>query len=431
VKAIVKPGKLKGEMEAPASKSSMQRACAAAFIRKGKTRLVNPGFSSDDKAALSIIKQMGAVVTIGDNSVEIDGGNFSTDIGSIDCGESGLSSRLFTSLAALSEKPVVIKGAGSLNKRPFDFFDKIMPSLGVLCKSDQGRLPLEIRGPLKPADITIDGSLSSQFLTGLLFAYAAAKAENVTITVENLKSKPYIDLTLSVMNAFNLTVPVNDRYTSFHFKSDNVSEDYDDEVLEFEVEGDWSGAAFLLVAGAINGNSLKVRGLDLLSLQSDRRILDALVSAGADMDLQDEQICISKSKLRSFELDATECPDLFPPLVALASFCKGESRIKGVHRLEYKESNRALTLQEEFGKIGVTIRFEDDTMVITPPREIKGGVTTSHDDHRIAMALAVAGVGAHGKIVIEGAEAVKKSYPYFWQHLQNVGGLVSLNEIDQ
>jgi 3-phosphoshikimate 1-carboxyvinyltransferase len=429
VKATIKPGSIKGEQAVAASKSAMQRACAAAFIRNGQTRLVNAGFSEDDKAALSIIKQMGATVSIGDNFVDITGGNFAKDIGKIDCGESGLSSRLFTSLVALSDKPVTVTGSGSLKTRPFSFFDEILPKLEVSCHSDNGHLPLEITGPLKPADLVIDGSLSSQFLTGLLFAFTAAKAHNVTITVNDLASKPYIDLTLKVMQDFNLPVPENNNYQQFYFPAQFITGNTSDELLEYTIEGDWSGAAFLLVAGAINGKQLDVKGLDLLSVQADRKIIEALVAAGADMDFRSDDIRMKKSKLKGFEFDARDCPDLFPPLVSLACYCEGETIINGVHRLEHKESHRALTLQEEFGKLGVKIVVNDDNLIVKPPKVIRGAFTDSHNDHRIAMALAVTALNAENEVVINHAEAVKKSYPYFWQHLQNVGALVSLNEI--
>jgi 3-phosphoshikimate 1-carboxyvinyltransferase len=429
VKAIVKQGSIKGEIIAAASKSAMQRACAAAFIRKGQTRLINAGFSEDDKAALSIVKQMGATVSVGDNFVDVTGGNFADDIGIIDCGESGLSSRLFTSLVALSNKSVTVTGSGTLKKRPFSFFDEVMPLLGVSCHSDNGHLPLEIRGPVKPVDLTIDGSLSSQFLTGLLFAYAAAGAHNVSITVNNLASKPYIDLTLKVMGEFGLPVPENMGYTKFNFLSNaEVKKRNEKKLFRYSIEGDWSGAAFMLVAGAINATALKVKGLDLLSVQGDRKILEALIAAGADIDFRSNFIKVKKSRLKGFEFDATDCPDLFPPLVSLAAYCEGETIIIGVHRLEHKESHRALTLQKEFKKLGVEILIQDDKMIIKPPEKVGGGITDSHNDHRIAMALAVVALGAEKAITINGAEAVKKSYPYFWQHLKNVCALVSLKD---
>ena len=208
---------------------------------------------------------------------------------------------------------------------------------------------------MKPKDIVVDGSLSSQFLTGLLFAYSGADASDVTIKVKNLNSKPYIDLTLKLMADFGLKTPENKNYQEFYFPKRSIAE-FSHASFNYTVEADWSGGAFLLVAGAISGN-IAVKGLDIFSTQADKAILQALMQSEANISITEDQIEISESKLKAFHFDATDCPDLFPPLVALASYCEGTSVIEGIHRFTHKESNRALTLQEEFGKMGIEISF--------------------------------------------------------------------------
>lgn len=416
MQVTVSPSKVYGTIIAPASKSAMQRACAAALLRGGKTILHNPGISNDDNAALDIITQLGALVIKEDKTIVIESSGVNQVNDTIDCGESGLSARMFTSVAALSRKPILVTGSGSLRKRPFSFFTETLPQLGVNCTSQDGLLPLHIKGPLVPQNISVDGSLSSQFLTGLLFAFAAAKASDVTITVNNLNSKPYIDLTLQVMKDFDLSVPRNNDYQSFYFPVQE-NKPAAGQVYNYTVEGDWSGGAFLLVAGAVAGD-LVVKGLDVFSTQADKAILQALMQSGANISIEESQIHVRKSRLKPFHFNATDCPDLFPPLVALAAYCDGTSVIEGVHRLTHKESNRALTLQEEFGKMGVTITFQDDLMLVKGGEEVKGAQVHSRHDHRIAMACAVAALGADGDVVIEEAEAVNKSYPQFWEHLQ-------------
>lgn len=401
----------------------MQRACAAALLRRGGTRLHNPGISADDEAALKIIQQLGASIQRDGNAIEILSKGVAPVANKIDCGESGLSSRMFTSIAALSSEPISITGSGSLTRRPFHFFTEVLPQLGVSVKSNNGCLPLEIRGPLTPANITIDGSLSSQFLTGLLFAYAAAGAAGVTIQVENLASKPYIDLTLAVMNDFGLPVPVNDNYQRFLFHKSTATPT-EDQPLEYTVEGDWSGAAFLLVAGAINGD-IVVKGLDVFSTQADKAVLQPLMQSGALISVEEKQIHVRKSRLQPFHFNATDCPDLFPPLVALAAYAEGRSVLEGVNRLTHKESNRALTLQEEFGKMGVGITLQDDLMIIDGGEGLQSAAVHSRHDHRIAMACAVAALGAAGDVEIEEAEAVNKSYLQFWQHLQSLKATIT------
>jgi 3-phosphoshikimate 1-carboxyvinyltransferase len=417
MQVTVTPSKISGSLFAAASKSSMQRACAAALVRSGKVVLQNPGTSADDQAALGIIKQLGARVDFVDDTVEIHSTGVHPVGDMIDCGESGLSVRMFTSIASISDRTISITGSGSLVKRPLSFFNEVLPQLDVICNSNNGYLPLQIKGPLQPKDIEVDGSLSSQYLTGLLMAYSAANASGVTIRVNNLNSKPYIDLTLDVMKAFELKVPENNDYKEFYFKKD-PSGTTTSNTINYTVEGDWSGAAFLLVAGAVAG-SLEVKGLDVFSTQADKAILQALTQAGAVMSVTQEHIQISNAPLKAFHFNATDCPDLFPPLVALASYCNGTTAIEGVNRLTHKESNRALTLQEEFGKMGIEITLQDDLMLVKGGT-VKGAEVSSHHDHRIAMACAVAALKAEGNMEISNAEAVNKSYPQFWEHLQKL-----------
>jgi 3-phosphoshikimate 1-carboxyvinyltransferase len=305
-----------------------------------------------------------------------------------------------------------------------DFFDEILPRLNVTVRSNKGRLPITLSGPLQPGDIEIDGSLSSQFLTGLLMAYAAADAKDVTITVNNLKSKPYIDLTLKVMQAFGLNAPRNKNYEAFYFEAP-VPGLAAAQTPRYTVEGDWSGGAFLLVAGAIAGN-IEIYGLDPDSAQADKKILAALQDAGAGMEISNKSIKLFPGNLKAFAFDATDCPDLFPPLVALAAYCNGLTTIKGVSRLAHKESNRGLTLKEEFGKLGLIVDLEEDTMQIQGGKGLKGATVNSRHDHRIAMACAVAALQAEGETTIEEAEAINKSYPDFFDDLAALGAGIKI-----
>lgn len=438
MKVTIQPSQLKGIIQAPASKSSMQRACAAALLRNGETIIRNPGNSNDDQAAIGIIKALGAEVVNKEEELIVNSFGVNPRTNEINCGESGLSIRMFTPIIALSEKEITINGTGSLTSRPMDFFDEILPQLGVKIKSNNGKLPIIIQGPLQPKNIEIDGSLSSQFLTGLLMAYAASPSpsvdddledpisEDVSIKVRNLKSKPYIDLTLDVMKRFGLRAPLHNNYEEFVFNRDSTFISLPGGGGIYTVEGDWSGGAFLLVAGAIAG-PITVRGLDLASTQADKAIVDALMAANAGIAMDGKSIQLVPADMNAFDFDATDCPDLFPPLVALASYCKGETHIKGVSRLTHKESNRSLTLQEEFGKMGVKIELADDVMIIHGGNGLKGTSVHSRHDHRIAMACAVAALKAEGETEIEEAQAVKKSYPDFYNDLEKLGADVSLN----
>jgi 3-phosphoshikimate 1-carboxyvinyltransferase len=416
--ATIKPSPLKGTIQAPTSKSSMQRACTAALLAKGKSVIYHPGYSNDDKAAVDIIKRLGAEITIDDEEMIVNSrGIFPTER-EVNCGESGLSIRMFTPIIALADKEITINGEGSLLNRPMDFFDEILPQLGVEIKSNNGKLPITVKGPLQPKNIEIDGSLSSQFLTGLLMAYAAADAKDVAIRVNNLASKPYIDLTLDVLRRFGLKLPENKNYGEFYFSE----ETHHSSLIthEYHVEGDWSGGAFLLVAGAIAG-PITIRGLDMMSTQADKAIMKALSDANAGFAIEAKGIKLHPAEMKAFEFDATDCPDLFPPLVALASYCKGQTKIKGVNRLTHKESDRSASLQQEFGKMGVRVEVNDDVMIIHGGSTVKGAKVHSHHDHRVAMACAVAALKAEGETTIEAADAVKKSYPDFFSDLKLLG----------
>ncbi|MFM7359019.1 MAG: 3-phosphoshikimate 1-carboxyvinyltransferase [Sediminibacterium sp.] len=424
MRAIVSPSSLSGVLQAPASKSSMQRACAAALLHRGETLLLNPGHSNDDLAALDVIAKLGAEVHMqNDHSLRIHSKGIHPVNDTIHCGESGLGIRMFTPIAALSALPLQITGSGSLVNRPMNFFDQIFPLLGVAIESNQGKLPLRIRGPLQPASITVDGSLSSQFLTGLLMAFGSAVIDEVVITVDNLASKPYIDLTLDVMRHFGRNVRhINHRY--FYIATAEQMPPYH---ISYTVEGDWSSVSFLLVAGAIAG-SVRVNGISQSSSQADKSILQALKDAGAHLEMGNDFVEVNAGRLKSFHFDATHCPDLFPPLVALAAICSGTSTVKGISRLLHKESNRALTLQQEFTKLGVDIQLSGDDMLITGAGELRSAEVHSHHDHRIAMACAVAALRSEQSVEIAMAEAINKSYPDFFRHLSALGARVDLNE---
>lgn len=424
----IQPSKVKGSIQAAASKSSMQRALAAALLKKGQSVLHNPGHSNDDNAAIEVISALGAKVEKqADDTLSIISEGVKPITHLVNCGESGLGIRMFAPIIAMSNITITINGEGSLLTRPMDFFDEVLPALGVTIKSNDGKLPLQVQGPLNPRNIDIDGSLSSQFLTGLLMAYAASDSEGVSITVKNLKSKPYIDLTLQVIKQFGLKTPVNKNYEEFFFPvlAQNGTKQKDDTV-HYAVEGDWSGAAFLLVAGAIAG-AVEVKGIHNTSTQADKKIIDALLDAGAEVEVSDDRVSVSRKNLEAFDFNATDCPDLFPPLVALAAHCKGITRIRGLRRLKHKESDRGLTLKEEFTKLSTQIDLNDDEMLVHGNGGIfvKNRILNSHHDHRIAMACAVACIAGDFDVQIRHAEAVNKSYPDFWQHMIKLGALIS------
>jgi 3-phosphoshikimate 1-carboxyvinyltransferase len=411
---IVAPSKIKGIVKAPASKSMTQRAIAAALLAGGESTILNPSYCDDSLAAMSIATGLGARVKPGTAEISITGGEELKEH-RLNCGESGLAIRMFSPIAALYPGEIHITGAGSLKNRPMNMIEDALRQFGVACTSNNGFLPLTIKGPLTGGECEIDGSISSQLLTGLLMALPVT-AKNSIVKVNDLKSKPYIDMTLQVLDKFGIRV-INDNYSRFIIAG---NQKYKASV--FDVESDWSGGAFLLVAGAIAGE-ITVEGLRTDSRQSDKAILTALDKAGAMLSISDNSVTVSKSDLKAFEFDSTESPDLFPPLVALASYCKGISGIKGAKRLIHKESNRADALVEEFGKLNIKVEVSNDYMIVTGGK-VNSGKVNSHEDHRIAMALATAALGASGRVAIKDSHCIGKSYPEFFDDLKNIGAEV-------
>lgn len=407
----VEPAEISGSITAPPSKSHMVRAAAAALLCKDDCLIENPSFCDDGAAALGIIESLGAELTRSEAGVNISGG-LSRASAVLDCRESGLSIRLFSAIAAIAGGEITLKARGSLSRRPMDMIVQPLQSLGASCSSENGLAPIRIQGPIKGGMVTVDASESSQFLTGLLMALPLCD-EDSTIRVDRLKSTPYLRVTLQMMNAFGLSVDCDEALSLFHVPGrQTYSRD------SYRVVGDWSGVAFPAVAGAIAGQ-VTIEGLDPSDLQADRGVIEALRSAGAAVDIHGESMTVAKRPLKAFEFDATSCPDLFPSLVALAVNCEGVSKITGASRLIHKESNRADALIGEFTKLGAEIGQSGDALVITGS-PILGGEADSWGDHRIAMALALAGIVSKRGVRISRPEAVDKSYPNFYKDLERL-----------
>jgi 3-phosphoshikimate 1-carboxyvinyltransferase len=322
--------------------------------------------------------------------------------------------RLFSAIAATYGKKFTLTGTGSLLKRPVTMTTEPLIELGVTCTTHAGFPPIVVKGPVKGGKITIDGSISSQALTGLLMALPLCK-EDSRIKVLNLKSKPYITMTLSLLQDFGISIESDKNYTDFFIKGSQRYKSRD-----YTIEGDWSGAAFLLTAGALSGK-ITVKNLQRGSVQGDKKIIDVLVSAGARINVKEDLVEVEKGSLGAFEFDATETPDLFPPLAALACYCKGVNRIFGIERLKYKESDRASVLISELTKIGARISVLENCMEIEGS-SLRGGSIDSHNDHRIAMAGAVAALCSEEGVRIKNWQVVTKSYPDFFEDLLSIGG---------
>lgn len=411
---LVKPSNVDGEIKAPPSKSLMQRVVAASVLSGSTVRILNPSLCEDSLAALGVAETLGAKVSAGEGCVIIKNG-IGQGFRRLDCGESGLCMRMFTAVSALRDAETELSGGRQLLNRPVSNIELPLKDLGADCRTNRGMPPVTVRGVIKGGNATIDGSCGSQFLTGLLITLPLAERNSI-LMVENLRSRPYIDMTLKMLADLDIEIE-SENYRCFSIRG---GQRYD--FNEYIIEGDWSGSSFMLVAGAIAGK-VAVRGLAHDSRQGDRRMIDALRLAGAEPSLENGTVGIKRSILRSFHFDATDCPDLFPPLAALACCCQGVTTIKGTSRLKHKESDRGEALAREFTRLGAAITIAGDVMVIEG-KPLRGGRVDSHGDHRIAMALAIAALRADGRVLIDGSHCVRKSYPAFFEDLRSIGGEV-------
>jgi 3-phosphoshikimate 1-carboxyvinyltransferase len=379
------------------------RALAVAMLCRGKTIIRNFTLCDDVEVAINTIKSLGAEIEINKNEMQITGSHVSK-ITNLFCGESALCLRIFAPVVAFFSKDFLISGEKTLLKRNIDDVPQALTLSGLQCE-DKKYLPLRIKGQIKGGKIKLNAGNTSQTLSGLLTILPLCREDSV-IDVENLNSKPYIDLTINVLEKFGIKI-INENYRRFFIAG---NQNYS--VCTLEIEGDWSGASCLLAAAA-TGGSITVTNLNPQSKQADAAMLDVLRLCGADVMIEENTITVEKNHLNAFEFDASDCPDLFPAIVALAANCKGTSVIKGALRLQNKETDRAKILMREFARLNVKIELKNDIMYIAGS-DISAATVDTHGDHRIAMALAAASVNANGKVIIDNAESVSKSYPDFW-----------------
>lgn len=411
----ISPSGISGTIEAPASKSLTQRVIAAGLLAEGTTAILNPAYCNDSLAAVAMAGELGASIRSEPDRIIIESRRKPSGPVTLNCNESGLALRMFAPVSAIITESVILEGKGSLMHRPVAMIGQALSQLGVTVEATDGRLPLKLTGRLRPGRAFVDGSAGSQLLTGLLMALPLADGES-RIDVAGLTSKPYIGLTLGLLDEFGITIENNS------FRTFIIPGNQSYRAHEYTVEGDWSNAAFLLVAGATAGR-VTVEGLNLHSIQADRAILTVLNEAGAALVTAPDAVTSSLSGLHSFTFDATDSPDLFPPLAALAAGCEGTSSIRGVGRLRHKESDRAEAIADVLEAMKIKVKISGDEMLITGG-SVQGAVVSSHNDHRIAMMASVMAANATAPVTVTGAEAVAKSYPGFYNDMGRLGAVI-------
>ena len=404
-------------MKAPGSKAYTHRALLASLLSPGKSVIEGPLHCDDIQRTLEGIQRLGAKVVVKKTRTISSGVRKpTTSSRPIDCGESGATLRFLTAISSTSLKTVRLRGSRRLAKRPLDPLVKAVNSLGASAHaiSDEYGLEVLVRGPLRGGEVTVRGDISSQFISGLLFAAPLALGD-VTINVEGgLESRPYVDMSIDVLKKHGISIEESDGKFMIPAPQKFVPASH-------KVPGDFSSAAFLIAATGTAGDKITISGLSPYEFEPDSAILKLAPEIGLEVQQNDNSLTIGKGELDGFEFDASNNPDLVPPLETIGCFADGSSEIRGVKRLIYKESNRLQTLPTELAKMGARIHVEDDFIRIDGKRELTGAAFDSQGDHRVAMACAVASLGARGESVIRNSETVAKSYPEFFEDLARLG----------
>lgn len=415
---------LQGSLRVPPSKSGSHRAIISAGLSRGISKIDNIIFSQDIIATLNAMRAFGVNYQIaepkerfGTGSISIEGVEKIKIIqDTIDANESGSTLRFLIPIAALSKEKITFTGRGKLVERPLDTYYDIFEEQGIEYRTRDGKLPLTVYGGLKAGRFHIPGNISSQFITGLLFSLPMLGRDSTIVVTSPLESKGYVDLTIEVLDLFGIEID-NVDYNEFIVKGGQEYKNRD-----YIVEGDYSQAAFFIVGGIL-GDELICEGLNINSLQADKVILDIVKEMGADISIGDI-IVVKKSNTYGIEIDASQCPDLVPILATLGALSEGTTRIINAKRLRIKESDRLKAIARELNKLGADIVELEDGLEIKGKRYLNGGMVESWNDHRIAMALAIASIKCKGEVIIKNSEVVKKSYPGFWNDFEKLGGKI-------
>ena len=410
----------KGQVRIISSKSDGHRSLIAAALAEEESVLFVDGWSDDLEATVRCLEGLGAEIYKEPSGIEVVPipGNLEKEA-VLDCGESGSTLRFLLPVAAALGRHTIFDGKGRLPERPIGVLLEELAKHGCTVNSD--KLPLELEGKLQAGVYTLPGNISSQFITGLLFALPLLEGDSEIVLTTAVESRGYIDMTLKTLKIFGVAV----EETENGWKIPG-GQTFEGPRMRF-TEGDWSNAAFWLTAGAIKG-SIGCQGLDMESAQGDRAIVSLLEEFGAETKMILNQITVTNKEMKGIRIDASQIPDLVPILCIAGAAAEGTTEITNAGRLRMKESDRLAVMAECLQKIGVEVEEREDGLVITggcnpPEGEI---IIDSHNDHRIVMAMAIAAVSLGVDITIENADAVNKSYPSFFVELKKLGGVVDV-----
>ena len=426
----IHPAKLNGEILIPSSKSMGHREIICAGLAKGTSVVDNISMSKDIAATMGCLTALGVTIENipskfpGRTALKITGtGKLSAKEKSADCGESGSTLRFFVPLgASLGEKFTFI-GHGKLVSRPLKAYYDIFAEQGLAYSTNNGELPLTVNGKLKPGNYKLPGDVSSQYVSGLLFALPLLEGDSSIEITSPLESASYVDMTLACLKTYGIEIEnVNKEHRLYKIKG---RQEY--KAQAGNVEGDWSQVAFWTVAGAL-GEKVISKGLDFSSLQGDRAVVEIMHRMGAKISTTNDSVIVLGSSTHETIIDATNCPDIIPVLSALAAVSAGTTKIINAARLRIKECDRLAAMRSELNKLGANVTELPDGLVIEgkPEGLLGGGCVDAWNDHRIAMSLAVVACKCQKAFELTGAGSVAKSYPIFWEDYKSIGGQVEV-----
>ena len=410
---VFRGGRAEGKVSPPPSKSHTHRAIIMSALSEGRCEVSSPLISFDTRATMDAVRAMGAVVTEREGSVTVECESIHAPDRTIDVMNSGTTMRLMTGISSLFSEKVVLTGDSSIQKRPMGPLLDSLSVAGVECSSNGGKPPVEVRGPITGSELVIDGGVSSQFVSSLIMSSPlTGRPTDVRIT-GHLVSKPYIDITTSMMGKFG--VEVTEEGNVFHAEPQHYRP------TDYRVPADFSSSAFPLVAGGIAGR-VTARGMDMSDPQGDRKIIDVLKEAGCDVEVSgDEVTCSNTGRLEGAEIDMGDIPDLFPVVAVLLSTAKGRSRLYGAPHLRFKESDRIALTENMLRTLGADIRGTEDGCVIEGVERLHGGRIEHNGDHRMMMAAAVASLVSDGPVSMENDACWNVSYPGFPEQMRSIG----------
>lgn len=425
MKLICKQSTLRGSVEIPGSKSHTIRAIAIAALADGESQIWQPLESEDTKAAARCYRALGAEIDTSDAAcwrVRGTGGRLTAPADVVNVGNSGTTMNVALGSAALLGDGIsVFTGDHQIRRRPVGPLVQALSDLGARVEStrNNGCPPIVVRGPVRGGETTIE-CFTSQYLSSLLMCMPLAE-QDTTIHVPLLHEQPYVEMTLDWLKLQGVEVE-HDGYKEFRVRSGQAYRP-----VERRIPGDFSSATFFLAAGALGENQIVSLGLDMNDTQGDRAVIDYLKQMGASVEVRDDQVVVKANGLTGCDLDLNATPDALPMMAVVGCFARGTTRLLNVPQARVKETDRIAVMRSELGKLGARIEELEDGLVIHESR-MRGADVDGHDDHRVVMALAIAGTMIPGATTVHKAEAAAVTFPGFVQALQDLHGTVTLEE---